>query len=311
MAGITDQPFRRLCRRYGAGLAASEMVSADPIFRSTNKTRLRTLFGDEDEPRVVQIAGTDPEQLASAARMHVDAGAQIIDINMGCPAKKVCNKLAGSALLRDEALVASILEAVLAAVTVPVTLKMRTGWDLQHRNGPRIAALAEGLGVAALAVHGRTRACRFKGVAEYATIREIKRTVSIPVIANGDITSPEQARQVLRESTADGVMVGRAALGRPWIFNQISYYLQHGELLPPPEIAEQAETIIEHLGTLHAFYGEQLGLRIARKHLHAYLKNVGNGATFWKTINRIEDAQTQIALVRGFFDRQTIGKMAA
>ena len=311
MVGISDKPFRRLCRRYGAGLAVSEMVSADPLFKLGDKTKFRCDVLDESPPRAVQIAGTDPEQMAQVARANVEGGAQMIDINMGCPAKKVCNKFAGSALLKNEALVEAILEAVLGAVDVPVTLKMRTGWDPANRNAPRIARLAETLGIAALAVHGRTRACRFRGIAEYATVRKIKRDVAIPVIANGDICTPQEAHEVLRYTGADGLMIGRAALGRPWIFRQIAHYLRTGEELAAPSVSEIGDTVVEHLAALHAFYGTQVGVRIARKHLRAYLKNVANGEAFWKKINRIEEPSIQIALLRGFFDRQTIGKIAA
>ncbi len=270
MAGVTDRPFRLLCRRLGAAVAASEMVTSDVRLWHTRKSRLRMMHDGEPEPRVVQIAGGEPAMMADAARRNRDLGAQIIDINMGCPAKKVCNRAAGSALLRDEALVGAILDAVVAAVDVPVTLKMRTGWDPEHRNGLRIARIAEDAGIMALAVHGRTRADRYEGSAEYATIREIKASVSIPVFANGDIDSGAKARAVLEETGADGVMIGRAAQGRPWIFREIRHFLGSGCVLPQPDAAELRDIMLTHLEQLYAFYGEPVGLRVARKHLGWY-----------------------------------------
>jgi tRNA-dihydrouridine synthase B len=273
MAGVTDRPFRTLCRRMGAGLAVSEMVTARPELRTSDKTRLRLDHSGEPEPRSVQIAGTDPQMLAEAARCNVAEGAQIIDINMGCPAKKVCSKAAGSALLRDEALVARILDAVVAAVDVPVTLKIRTGWCPETRNAVRIGQIAEAAGIQALAVHGRTRACGFRGEAEFDTVRAVKQAVGIPVIANGDVDSPKSAAHVLRITGADAVMIGRAAQGRPWIFREIARYLGTGELLPPPTANEIEAIMLEHLDELYAFYGEVRGYRVARKHIDWYLKD--------------------------------------
>jgi tRNA-dihydrouridine synthase B len=270
MAGVTDRPFRMLCRRLGAGVAASEMVTSDVRLWSTRKSRLRMDHAGEPEPRVVQIAGGDAAMMCEAARQNAAAGAQIIDINMGCPAKKVCNQAAGSALLRDEALVASILEAVVAAVDVPVTLKMRTGWDPEHRNGVRVARLAESAGIAALAVHGRTRADHYDGAAEYQTIAAIKSEVRIPVFANGDIDSGPKARAVLAATGADGVMIGRAAQGRPWIFREIAYFLATGQQRARPAIAEVRDIMLAHLDELYAFYGEAAGVRVARKHIGWY-----------------------------------------
>ncbi len=270
MAGVTDRPFRLLCRQLGAGLAASEMVTSDVRLWHTQKSRLRMDHSGEPEPRVVQIAGGEPQMMAEAARRNRDLGAQIIDINMGCPAKKVCNRAAGSALLRDEPLVGAILAAIVRAVDIPVTLKMRTGWDPTNRNGPAVARMAEDAGIAALAVHGRTRADRFEGQAEYATIRAIKQAVSIPVFANGDIDSGAKARAVLEETGADGVMIGRAAQGQPWIFREIRHFLSTGGHFPPPDAAEVRDIMIRHLEQLYAFYGEHAGVRVARKHLGWY-----------------------------------------
>jgi tRNA-dihydrouridine synthase B len=270
MAGVTDRPFRLLCRRLGAAVAASEMVTSDVRLWHTQKSRLRMVHDGEPQPRVVQIAGGEPQMMVEAARRNRDLGAQVIDINMGCPAKKVCNRAAGSALLRDEPLVGAILAAVVRAVDVPVTLKMRTGWDPAHRNGERIARLAEDAGIAALAVHGRTRADHYRGAAEYATIRAIKAAVSIPVFANGDIDSGAKARAVLEETGADGVMIGRAAQGRPWIFREIRHFLATGSVLPEPDAAEVRDIMLAHLAELYAFYGEHVGVRVARKHLGWY-----------------------------------------
>ncbi len=271
MAGVTDRPFRQLCRRLGAGWVVGEMVTSDPSLWHTRKSQLRMDHQGEPAPRVVQIAGGDAQMLAEAARLNAELGAQIIDINMGCPAKKVCNKAAGSALLRDEALVGEILDAVVSAVDIPVTLKIRTGWCADSNNGLRIAQLAESAGIQALAVHGRHRQQRYTGEAEYDTIAEIKSRLSIPVIANGDITSPEKAARVLRHTGADAVMIGRGAQGNPWIFQQITHYLTHGEHLPAPELAERRQVLTEHLHALHAFYGDTMGVRIARKHVGWYL----------------------------------------
>jgi tRNA-dihydrouridine synthase B len=270
MAGVTDRPFRLLCRRLGAGVAASEMVTSDVRLWHTDKSRRRLDHAGEPAPRVVQIAGGEPAMMAEAARRNVDLGAEVIDINMGCPAKKVCHRAAGSALLRDEGLVAGILEAVVAAVTVPVTLKMRTGWDREHRNGPSVARIAEASGIQALAVHGRTRADHFQGEAEYATIAAIKAAVRIPVFANGDIDSGAKARAVLEETGADGVMIGRAAQGRPWIFREIGHFLRTGRSCAPPVRAEVRDIMLAHLNELYDFYGESVGVRVARKHLGWY-----------------------------------------
>ncbi|MGP8288876.1 tRNA dihydrouridine synthase DusB [Vreelandella zhanjiangensis] len=273
MAGVTDRPFRQLCRQLGAGWVVGEMVTADPSLWHTRKSQLRMDHQGEPDPRVVQIAGGDAEMLAQAARLNVELGAQIIDINMGCPAKKVCNKAAGSALLRDEALVAEILDAVVKAVEVPVTLKIRTGWCAESNNGVRIARLAEDAGIQALAVHGRHREQRYTGWAEYDTIADIKSRLSIPVIANGDITSPEKAAEVLHYTGANAVMVGRGAQGNPWIFKQITHYLDHGEQLALPSLEERRRVLLAHVAALHAFYGDTMGVRIARKHIGWYLES--------------------------------------
>ncbi len=302
MAGVTDRPFRQLCKQLGAGMAASEMVSSNSLLWGSDKTRRRADHSGEDEPRTVQIAGADPAMMAEAARYNMDRGAQIIDINMGCPAKKVCNVMAGSALLQHESLVARILEAVVKAVCIPVTLKIRTGWDSAHRNGVRIARIAEASGIQALAVHGRTRADLFQGDAEYETIAAIKQAVKIPVVANGDITSAEKAAKVLRETGADGVMIGRAAQGNPWIFREIGHFLATGERLPPPPVAEVRHTLLGHLANLYAFYGEHLGVRIARKHISWYSKGLVGGAMFRHRINQVETVDAQLAMVREFFE---------
>jgi len=301
MAGVTDQPFRQLCKRLGAGLVVSEMVSSDMSLWNTRKSRLRMIHEGDPEPRSVQIAGGDAQMLAAAARANVELGAQIIDINMGCPAKKVCNKAAGSALLKDEALVEEILHAVVSAVDVPVTLKIRTGWDRNNKNGITVAKIAEQAGIAALAVHGRTRADLYTGEAEYDTIAAIKRAVSIPVFANGDIDSPQKARQVLDATGVDGLLIGRAAQGRPWIFREIQHYLQTGELLPAPQLIEVEGILMEHLAALHAFYGEVMGVRIARKHVGWYLATLPGAREFRSHFNRLDDTQEQCANVREFF----------
>lgn len=303
MAGVSDRPFRRLCRRLGAGLAVSEMVSANPRLWNSDKTRLRLDHAGEPEPRAVQILGADPRAMAEAARLNVERGAQIIDINMGCPARKVCGTLAGAALLRDEALVGRILEAVVGAVAVPVTLKIRTGWDLTHRNGAAIARIAEQSGIQALTVHGRTRACGYNGPVDYASIREIKQAVSIPVIANGDIGSPEKARWVLEQTGADAVMIGRGAQGRPWIFREIAHFLATGERLPPPTPVEIGQWVEEHLDSLHAFYGPTAGVRIARKHLAWYSQPWREGVAFRARVNAVEQACEQQRLAGAFFER--------
>jgi tRNA-dihydrouridine synthase B len=312
MAGVTDRPFRKLCKRFGAGLAVSEMVGADPRLRDTLKSRRRTDHAGEVEPVAVQIAGADPAQMADAARYNADRGAQIIDINMGCPAKKVCNVAAGSALLKNEALVSSILASVVGAVDVPVTLKIRTGWDREHRNAVRIARIAADAGIAALSVHGRTRECGFTGTVEYDTIAEVKRAVAIPVTANGDIDSPEKAREVLERTGADAIMIGRAAQGRPWIFREIRHYLERGELPPAPHVEEIRRVVLEHLEEHYAFYGEAAGVRIARKHLGWYANEFVGGEAFRHEVNRLETSAAQIAAVNRFFDRLgTLGERLA
>ena len=303
MAGVTDRPFRQLCKQLGAGMAVSEMVSSNSLLWGSKKTQRRADHTGEVEPRIVQIAGADPQMMAEAARYNVDNGAQMIDINMGCPAKKVCNVLAGSALLQHEQLVAEILQAVVGAVDVPVTLKIRTGWDKEHRNALRIARIAEDAGIRALAMHGRTRACMYKGEAEYDTIRAVKQAARIPVIANGDIDSPEKALQVLEHTGADGIMVGRAAQGRPWIFREIEHYLATGEKLPEPPVEEIRDIMLGHLENLYQLYGEHTGVRIARKHISWYSKGQRGGAVFRDAVNRVESKQQQLAMTREFFDR--------
>ncbi len=302
MAGVTDRPFRQLCRRLGAGLAVSEMVSSNATLWASRKTLRRLDHRDEDAPISVQIVGADPDQMAAAARRNVEYGAQIIDLNMGCPAKKICRVAAGSALLQDEALVGRILEAVVAAVEVPVTLKIRTGWDPEHRNGVTIACIAEQAGVQALAVHGRTRACGFSGEAEYDTIRAIKQAVAIPVIANGDIDSPQRARQVLEHTGADAVMIGRAAQGRPWIFREIDHHLRTGGLLPEPDPIWIKDLLLEHVENLYHHYGEYQGVRVSRKHIAWYSKRQSGGSAFRRGINAAETTQQQLSLIQAFFD---------
>jgi len=302
MAGVTDRPFRKLCKRFGAGLAVSEMVGSNPALRATEKSRRRQDHRGEAQPIAVQIAGGDPAMMADAARENVDRGAQIIDINMGCPAKKVCNKAAGSALLRDEGLVAGILDAVVGAVDVPVTLKIRTGWEPGNRNAVRVARIAEQAGVRLLAIHGRTRACGFGGTAEYDTIREVKAATRLPVVANGDIATPEDAKRVLDYTGADGVMVGRAAQGAPWIFREIEHFLATGRRLPPPSVAEVREVLIAHLAELHEFYGDAAGVRVARKHVGWYVKPLAGSAQFREALNRIESCEEQLAAVERYLD---------
>ncbi|WP_296234167.1 tRNA dihydrouridine synthase DusB [uncultured Pseudomonas sp.] len=301
MAGVTDRPFRQLCRRLGAGLVVSEMVTSDVRLWNSRKSSLRLLHAGDPEPRSVQIAGGDPQMMADAARKNVELGAQIIDINMGCPAKKVCNKAAGSALLRDEPLVREILDAVVGAVDVPVTLKIRTGWDRENKNGITVAKIAEDAGISALAVHGRTRADLYTGEAEYETIAAIKQAVSIPVFANGDIDSPEKAKAVLDATGADALLIGRAAQGRPWIFREIEHYLRTGERLPAPSLLEVERILLEHLAALHAFYGELMGVRIARKHVGWYLATLPGAREFRAQFNRLDSTDAQCAHVRAFF----------
>lgn len=301
MAGVTDKPFRLLCKQLGAGLAVSEMTHSDPRLWQTRKSLQRMDHTGEPEPVSVQIAGYDPAMLAEAARFNVANGAQLIDINMGCPAKKVCNVWSGSALLQDEALVARITRAVVEAVDVPVTLKIRTGWDRQNRNALAIARIAEDSGIAALAVHGRTRADKYEGDAEYETITAVKAAVKIPVLANGDVTTPQQARHVLDITGADAVMIGRGAQGRPWIFREINHYLATGELLPEPGPVEVCAILVGHLEQLYAFYGEVAGVRIARKHLGWYARDRPENTAFRQVVNRAESSESQLRLTRDYF----------
>ena len=301
MAGVTDRPFRQLCRRLGAGLVVGEMVSANADLRNTRKSQLRLNHDGEPEPIAFQIVGGDPQTLAEGAAFNVANGAQIIDINMGCPAKKVCNKAAGSALMKDEGLVKDILQAVVGAVDVPVSLKIRTGWDPDHKNGPTIARIAEDAGIVSLAVHGRTRACGYKNTVEYDTIRTIKNSVSIPVFANGDITSARKAAEVLRYTGADGVLIGRAAQGQPWIFREVAHYLSTGEELPSPPLAETEQILLNHLQDLHDFYGEYLGVRIARKHVSWYLQRQQDSNEFRSRFNGLQSAAEQVEAVQQWF----------
>ena len=307
MAGVTDKPFRRICRHFGAGMTTSEMTTADTSLWQTPKSRHRLDLDLDAEPVAVQIAGSEPDQLALAARACVERGAQIVDINMGCPAKKVCKKLAGSALMKDEALVARILDAVVAAVAVPVTLKMRTGWDPEHRNGPQIARIAEDCGIQSLAIHGRTRACRYQGEAEYETIARIKQSVSMPIIANGDLTSAEKSLEVLRLTNADGLMIGRGAQGRPWIFRELISYLENGVQKVPLAKNELRAIMLGHLGDLHRFYGEKRGVRVARKHLTWYCDKLANADEFRYQAVRVNSASEQLRLTKEYFDRDDGG----
>lgn len=302
MAGVTDRPFRQMCRNLGAGMAVSEMVSSNSLLWGSEKTRRRANHDGEIDPRSVQIMGADPQMMAEAARYNADNGAQIIDINMGCPAKKVCNVAAGSALLRDEVLVGKILDAVVSAVDIPVTLKIRTGWDTDNRNGVTIARIAESAGIQSLAVHGRTRACGYKGEAEFDTIAAIKAAIRIPLMANGDITTPEKAKKVLEYTGADAVMIGRAAQGRPWIFREIDHYLKTGEKLPDPEITEVRDILLEHLHNLYTFYGEYTGVRMARKHISWYSKGQRHGAAFRQAVNKVETVEEQLKITKSFFE---------
>ncbi len=307
MAGVTDKPFRLLCKQLGAGLAVSEMTTSDPRFWSTEKSLRRMDHVDEPDPVSVQIAGTIPAMMADAAKYNVDHGAQLIDINMGCPAKKVCSAWAGSALMRDEMLVARILEAVVAAVDVPVTLKIRTGWDHANRNAREIARIAEASGIAALTVHGRTRDQQYTGVAEYDTVAAIKAQSTIPVIANGDIDSPRKAAFVLQRTGCDAIMIGRAAQGRPWIFREIGHFLATGTVLPEPSLGEIRDVLLGHLEHLHAFYGELAGVRIARKHLGWYAKDRPENAAFREVVNRAGSSDAQLRLTRDYFDALIAG----
>jgi len=307
MAGVTDAPFRRICRRFGAGMTTSEMTTADTSLWQTPKSRFRLDLDLDAEPVAVQIAGSEPDQLAMAAVACVKRGAQIIDINMGCPAKKVCKKLAGSALLQDEKRVAAILTTVVNAVTVPVTLKIRTGWDLEHRNAVKIARIAEDSGIQSLAVHGRTRACRYKGTAEFETIARVKEAVELPVIANGDITTLEKSLEVLRLTNCDGLMIGRGAQGRPWIFRELGQLLNPDQHLPQLDKNELRDIMLDHLSELHRFYGELTGVRVARKHLTWYCNSLANADEFRHRVVRVGSASEQISLTKTYFDREDGG----
>ena len=306
MAGVTDRPFRQLCKVLGAGMAVSEMVASNSLLWGSQKTLRRANHDGEVEPKSVQIAGADPAMMAEAAKYNVDNGAQIIDINMGCPAKKVCNVMAGSALLRDEPLVGKILDAVVGAVNVPVTLKIRTGWDKQSKNAIMVARIAESAGVQALAMHGRTRACGYTGDAEYDTIAAVKTHIKIPLIANGDITTPEKAKHVLAYTGADAVMIGRAAQGRPWIFREIEYFLQTGAHLPPPRVQEIHQVLMRHLEDLFEFYGEETGVKVARKHIGWYTKGLVGSAHFRHGLMQLQSSEEQIQTIDHFF-----GELAA
>lgn len=302
MAGITDKPFRRLCREFGAGWVVGEMLTSDPSLRNTRKTLRRSDFDGESGVRVVQIAGSDPQQLAEAARYNVAQGAQVIDINMGCPAKKVCNVLAGSALLQNEPLVAEILSAVVRAVDVPVTLKTRLGWHDEHKNILTVAKMAEEAGIAALAIHGRTRTQMYKGEASYELIAEVKGRLNIPVWVNGDITSPQKAAAVLKQTGADGIMIGRAAQGQPWLFRDLKHFAEHSELPPPLGLAECSDTVLRHIRAMHEFYGDTAGMRIARKHIGWYLDPLPGGEAARREINRLDSAAAQYDAVAEFLE---------
>lgn len=302
MAGVTDRPFRQLCKKMGAGMAVSEMVSCNSLLWGSEKTRRRANHEGEVDPISVQIAGADPTMMAQAACYNVEQGAQIIDINMGCPAKKICNTMAGSALLQNERLVGKILDSVVRAVDVPVTLKIRTGWDKEHKNALVIARIAENAGIQALAIHGRTRACAYTGNAEYDTIATVKTAVRIPIIANGDINTPEEAKKILEYTAADAVMIGRAAQGRPWIFREINYFLATGSYLPSPEVNEIHHVLINHLRDLYDFYGEYSGVRIARKHISWYTKGLIGSAVFRHAMNRLQTTDQQLSVINEFFD---------
>jgi tRNA-dihydrouridine synthase B len=303
MAGVTDRPFRQLCKKFGAGMAVSEMVASNSLLWGSEKTRRRANHEGEPDPISVQIAGADPQMMADAARYNVGEGAQIIDINMGCPAKKICNVMAGSALLKDELLVGRILDAVVKAVDVPVTLKFRTGWDQHNRNALTVARIAAESGIQLLSIHGRTRACGYTGHAEYDTIAEVKSATRLPVVANGDITTPQKARYVLDYTRADGIMIGRAAQGRPWIFREIEYYLKTGVQLSPPLVTEIHQVLIAHLHDLYAFYGVDTGVKIARKHISWYTKGLAGSASFRHAMNQLTGIEDQLAAVNRFFDQ--------
>ena len=311
MAGVTNKPFRKLCKMYGAGLAVTEMVTSDPTLWNSKKSQLRLNHYEEESPRAVQIVGADPQAMANAARYNVDLGAQIIDINMGCPARKVCNVFSGSALMKDETLVASILETVVNAVDIPVTLKIRTGWNKQNKNSVKIAQIAENLGIQMLTVHGRTRACGFSGDAEYITIREVKAHVSIPVIANGDITTPEKAEEVLSVSGTDGLMLGRAALGNPWIFNEINHFLNTGTHLSRPRVEEIQQVMLQHLSGLYELYGEYTGVRVARKHVGWYCKHLQSGEVLRSRVNKTDTVRSQLLVIEDYFSSIKNGEALA
>ncbi len=303
MAGVTDRPFRQLCKLMGAGMAVSEMVSSNSLLWGSKKTERRANHEGEVSPISVQIAGADPEMLAAAARYNVEKGAQIIDINMGCPAKKICNVMAGSALLQNENLVGKILDTVVKAVNIPVTLKIRTGWDKQHKNALSIARIAENAGIQALAIHGRTRACAYLGEAEYDTIANVKSAVKIPIIANGDITTPEKAQHILAYTKADAIMIGRAAQGRPWIFREINHYLTTGQHLQVPEVTEIHQVLMNHLVELYDFYGEYSGVRVARKHISWYTKGLIGSAGFRHAMNQLQTSEEQLRETNIFFSK--------
>lgn len=303
MAGVTDRPFRQLCKIMGASMAISEMVSSNSLLWGSKKTQRRANHEGEVSPISVQIAGADPKMLAAAARYNVENGAQIIDINMGCPAKKICNVMAGSALLQNEKLVGKILDAVVKAVDIPVTLKIRTGWDKQHKNALSIAHIAENSGVQALAIHGRTRACAYTGDAEYDTIAAVKAAIKIPVIANGDITTPEKAKHILAYTKADAIMIGRAAQGRPWIFREINHYLETGQYLQTPEVAEIQRVLVNHLYDLYDFYDEYSGVRVARKHISWYTKGLIGSAGFRQSMNQLQTSDQQVSETNNFFSK--------
>jgi len=311
MAGVTDRPFRQLCKKLGAGYAVSEMIASNAMLWNSEKTQRRANHDGEFKPIAVQIAGADPTMMAQAAKLNVDRGAQIIDINMGCPAKKVCNVAAGSALLKDQPLVQQIVEAVVSAVGIgptatPVTLKIRTGWDREHKNALEIAKIAQNSGISMLTIHGRTRADLYHGEAEYETIRAVKESIAIPVVANGDINSPEKAKEVLNATKADAIMIGRAAQGRPWIFREIAHYLQTGEKLPNPQISEIQAIMNEHLMDHYSFYGEYTGLRTARKHIAWYCKGLRNSHAFRHRMNTADDCKTQLQMVNDYFEEMKL-----
>lgn len=312
MAGVTDKPYRKVCRQYGAGLVVSEMITSQAELRHTKKTQQRMDLSGEPEPIVVQIVGTDPDVMAEAAQFNVKNGAQIIDINMGCPAKKVCKKAAGSALLANETLVSQILKATVQAVEVPVTVKIRTGTSPQERNATSIAKIAEDAGITAITIHGRTRECKFAGAVEYDSIAAVKKAVSIPVIANGDIDSPSTAQRVLEHTGADAVMIGRAAQGRPWLFKQIAAYLKDGCVLPAPSISDRITTILNHISEIHLFYGPQMGVRLARKHIKWYLQHcpIGVPEAVRRTLMKTENAERQQSLLREVLLSQNVGLIA-